>query len=791
MRFSRLIFVVGCILSVGFVVINENFITDLPIKMQEFAREKPQVKIHLFFNQEKYAPGDTAFYKVYFATENLKAVPARQVVNVYLANADGVILKREIIGIKDGNGFNQFAIPSNLSAGNYKLIVFSDWMRNFDNSLFYSKDLIVTDGMRVTKTENYEPKIYFEGGHLVEGVTNRGVVDFSTIKTDSPLLIKDQQENIVASFTNSKLGFAGFSIVPESEKKYSLWYSQNGKSSNVAFPLVEDGISIHVSENKIMRARDVELTISERSLLKRKSLYLVVTGHSNLLFTSPVKFQENSFTISIPNGRLIEGVNRINIFSEQGEEILERMFFNRPENVHVEIKSNQPIYHNREKVTLDIGLTDDLGNALRGEFAIRITNRNYLPNHHSSSIKENLLLTSDLGYDQGINRNYFGDSVSITAIDRYLITRKWRRFSWDDVMEPASDVPKHPFRKMIYLNGEVVNNETGKRVPDSSRVVIYLQKHLMGYEVFTGKNGNINLPFLFDFWGDDQLFYYVDRNEKELPNSRINLSYDSIAFASSAATLLDSLDAYASYKQKRDLMDRSYAYFNQQKTDSNIGTINPNADFEDEFIEVDMTVNVQKYIVFPTMEDLIREVLPTLQHRKSGGKPTVRTYLLNPSMTPLGDPLYIIDGIMTKSTAYFMSLLPADIFTVKIIRDQQKLRRLGAIATNGIVLVHTKKTSHPILIKDNTMIPVLGLTKPVPFKNIDYSIPSNLRIPDFRSTLYWNPSVRTDAFGHAAITCYASDDVGDFDIQVEGITNAGKIFSGKGQFRIEFMQSKK
>jgi len=55
---------------------------------------------------------------------------------------------------------------------------------------------------------------------------------------------------------------------------------------------------------------------------------------------------------------------------------------------------------------------------------------------------------------------------------------------------------------------------------------------------------------------------------------------------------------------------------------------------------------------------------------------------------------------------------------------------------------------------------------------------------DFRSTLYWNPIVRTDSLGKASISFYNSDQTGEVQVVVEGITSDGKLCRGTGKYTV-------
>jgi len=67
------------------------------------------------------------------------------------------------------------------------------------------------------------------------------------------------------------------------------------------------------------------------------------------------------------------------------------------------------------------------------------------------------------------------------------------------------------------------------------------------------------------------------------------------------------------------------------------------------------------------------------------------------------------------------------------------------------------------------------------FVSPDYSTSDmkNSRIPDFRNTLYWNPSLKPDKTGKARVDFWTGDFVSDFEVNIQGISNDGKPVSVK------------
>lgn len=70
---------------------------------------------------------------------------------------------------------------------------------------------------------------------------------------------------------------------------------------------------------------------------------------------------------------------------------------------------------------------------------------------------------------------------------------------------------------------------------------------------------------------------------------------------------------------------------------------------------------------------------------------------------------------------------------------------------------------------------LLGYAWPEYFYHPVYDAPTdkNNETSDMRSTIYWNPSIQTDEFGHRKIAFYTSDRPGNYHITIEGVTIDG------------------
>ena len=236
-------------------------------------------------------------------------------------------------------------------------------------------------------------------------------------------------------------------------------------------------------------------------------------------------------------------------------------------------------------------------------------------------------------------------------------------------------------------------------------------------------------------------------------------------------------------------MARSYTFFGGTQKGPTLREQNPNLSIEEEFSGVDYGIQVADYVVFPKMEDLLREVIPFVQYRKRGSKETVRmSFRLETSTrTYEDDPLYVIDGFMSRNTAFFISLKPENVISIKIINNPNKLAQFGRLGANGIIFVETKKREYSSSVLKANTFPVVGLSRPANYNMVSYSnANSNYRVPDMRSTLYWNPSLETDKTGRAEVNFFASDDIGPVRILVQGLTKDGRPFMAEQEIRVSF-----
>jgi hypothetical protein len=190
------------------------------------------------------------------------------------------------------------------------------------------------------------------------------------------------------------------------------------------------------------------------------------------------------------------------------------------------------------------------------------------------------------------------------------------------------------------------------------------------------------------------------------------------------------------------------------------------------YSEPETRVILDKYIELPTMGEVFKEIVPTVNvitrnnvssFRVIGVSGTIKNYFT------------IVDGIYIKDVNRIVEMNPEDIKQIEVINRTYFVKDLEI---GAIISIQTKKGDLSAMNFDNRIFrqEFHGYEFSFQFSAPDYSIDSVYTSPraDFRNLLYWNPDMKFDEEGSGQVKFYTSDDSGDYVISVEGIQSDGK-----------------
>ena len=315
-------------------------------------------------------------------------------------------------------------------------------------------------------------------------------------------------------------------------------------------------------------------------------------------------------------------------------------------------------------------------------------------------------------------------------------------------------------RSLYYFRGRALNGRVGQPVPDSTHITFYLNDNDFVFGVYTRKNGEFEFPLFSDF-GDEEVFYTIWKGERHLKEAVIELHNPEYA-VETVLYSAEGTDPYGTYTYQKNVLMSSYQFYQSLKP--GLSRPNESNQFQDNDIEVDL----DKYEPFKTMGDVFSNIIPMVKLRRSKDEASLRVFIQKDAMYAGGNPAFIVDGIMTDNIDYVLSLDPGKVKRVGVLRTEYVLNRFGKLGVNGIVAIETRIGDHQTdMPRSRNTFYVTGITKPVIFSQVDHPKDGpQVRVPDLRACLYWNPSLVPSQSGDTRFRFFTSDDTGHFSIFV-------------------------
>jgi len=331
----------------------------------------PKENIFLHYNTSLLFAGEYLYYKVYCNNITLNQLSdLSKVAYVELINEDKQQVFRHKINLKNGLGQGDFFISTTIPSGNYKIIAYTQWMKNGGRNYFFQADISVINPYlanqnSILDTTNVSTN-YISEIHKETNTSN-----YLKLTTNGDKFKK--REKVSVNLTNLKEtgGHGNYSIsvrkldtISSSErisakdykKNYSIHgISKNKKDSEIYNPEINGGIiSGSILNNSTnLPAQDENVSIS---IPGENFIFKTVTTDENGVFNISIK--ENHITETgiiqvLGEDREIFSVeitetpsvdlsqlkfNSFKITSSIKEMILERSIYNQIENGYYAIK---------------------------------------------------------------------------------------------------------------------------------------------------------------------------------------------------------------------------------------------------------------------------------------------------------------------------------------------------------------------------------------------------------------------------------------------------------------------
>lgn len=177
--------------------------------------------------------------------------------------------------------------------------------------------------------------------------------------------------------------------------------------------------------------------------------------------------------------------------------------------------------------------------------------------------------------------------------------------------------------------------------------------------------------------------------------------------------------------------------------------------------------------------------LQVIESTDGGGLPTIRVRIRGGTQSLAGstEPLILVDGVPFPDAQSISALDPSMIDRVEVITRASP--QFGSRGSNGVIAIYTKSGFTSGRERNYLSYKVPGYDKPKPFVAPSYANGSDASTPDFRTTIFWKPDLKTDDQGNATVSFYTADLATRYRMVVEGVTEKGKPVRGVYYITVE------
>lgn len=140
--------------------------------------------------------------------------------------------------------------------------------------------------------------------------------------------------------------------------------------------------------------------------------------------------------------------------------------------------------------------------------------------------------------------------------------------------------------------------------------------------------------------------------------------------------------------------------------------------------------------------------------------------------------LLIVDGHIVYDHNDFIDYNSRKIKSISVVNDKYFY---GNDIYQGIIIVETFKKDFFANIKGFKEFTILPIQPEKIYFFQQHKI-DNVRVPDYRTQLYWNPNLNLT---QNQLSFYTSDVTGEFEIDIQGFTKDGKLIKVKDTFIVE------
>jgi hypothetical protein len=738
-----------------------------------------QEKLFVHTDKDSYISREILWFRIYYmdAFYN-KPASVSKIAYVEILDRNNLSVLQQKVSLKPGESNGSVIIPVNIPSGTYRFRAYTNWMKNFSPDYYFEKPIRIINPQNLqpehglSKTKHYDIQFFPEGGNLVQQVESRvgfRITDAFGKGLECEGTILNSRGDTLLKFSPLTMGLGNFIFIPAVGESYrALIRFPTGEQVTKDLPASNtEGFVLNVTKTD---SSQIAIRVKSSAGLDAQDIYLFMQGSHQSLPVKKEKLINRQAVFIIRPEEIEDGISRITLFDQGGQPVCERLYFKFPENnLQISVAAN-PEYNIREKINLDLSVTDHSGKPVSADMSVAVYRLDSLQKLDETNILNYTYLSAELGPVEHPDY-YFADNGKSREkeMDNLMLTHGWRRFIWKDVI--GRKPPLLPFPPEYYghiIQGKLVNNNTGAPVSDIGTYLSVPSTRTEFRVTTSDRLGHVKFE-MPGFYGSEEIILQTNPKEDSTCHVEIISPFsDKYSEGRLPEYIIPSV-------QSPSLLDHSIAeqvqhiYIGNRLNRFSMQSVDTNSFY----VEPDEKYFLDNYTRFQTMEEVIREYVISTNVVQKRNK--FQLYLANKPQREFFDdePLILIDGVPFFDANELFQQDPVKIRRLDLMNREYSI---GYQYFNGVVNVTTYKgdlngiqlNSHP------SVLDYPGIPEQREFFSPAYETEDqiNSRIPDYRTVLYWSPQIMTDD-QKKSILFYSSDIPGKYAAVVMGLSKMG------------------
>ncbi len=332
------------------------------------------------------------------------------------------------------------------------------------------------------------------------------------------------------------------------------------------------------------------------------------------------------------------------------------------------------------------------------------------------------------------------------------------------------------------ISGKISNIKDSNAIKHKSIALSIPGKDYLFKMANTNDKGLFYFNLNENYTNEKAIFQVVDNNKEDFTitiDSNNYDNYDALVFKN----IRISPDLKHNLEQRSIQNQIENAYY-ENKQDSIINLTNDKPFYS----PLGIVYKLDDYTRFNTVRETFIEVIPEAGMRKNDDSYNFLVYDFeategNNTITNL-KPLVLVDGVIIQNNDDLVFYNPRKIEKITVVKGQYLY---STKLFQGIIDVSTFLGDFKPSVKGD-YVNQYNLKKPLDTKKYyqpDYSSSKNKRIPDYRRQLLWEPNIDFNENSSLKIKTYASDNLGTYEVLLQGYDSKGKLVKATSYFTID------